>query len=390
MSISLDKFVNIQIVNNNISSTNTDRDTVVLITSEGEAPKDAIYSSAQEFIAAHSTGSFTNTTEYVNVYFNNSGNKLHVYEGVTQTSDPSQLSAFIRTLQDEYIVIAVVGLTFANAKTVAQSLDTASTVSGNSVPSGIHRKILLCRVAETDIYSSESLVEELNATGIYSLCAKYSDVNGAEMTIGAYLSNIVIYGNDTVHDYSYTSEVLDSFADDINHLRSTIPSSISDDDIYDVLDSNHINFDYTLAGVNRNIGGDMTSGLSLVNEFMLIVLQQTVTDRVLSTLASKLKGSTGLARLRSAISDELNRYVTNGYLTTDKIWTDESWTEVYNGTTYTIIDSNTPIPNGYIIQILPFTSLSESDKSGKYAPPIFLILADQYSIRKVNIYGEVI
>ena len=70
--------------------------------------------------------------------------------------------------------------------------------------------------------------------------------------------------------------------------------------------------------------GDTISFLDVTNS--LIVLHQTVTDRLLTLLAQKIKGNAGVSAIYTTIAGELNRYVTNGYLSTDKVWTDTTKT----------------------------------------------------------------
>ena len=48
------------------------------------------------------------------------------------------------------------------------------------------------------------------------------------------------------------------------------------------------------------------------------------------------------------------------------------------------------LKNGYIVKILPISSLSSTDKSNHSTPPIYIIIADQYGIRKITINGEII
>ena len=90
------------------------------------------------------------------------------------------------------------------------------------------------------------------------------------------------------------------------------------------------------------------------------------------------------------ICSELERYKNAGYLTTDKIWTNEDLKISRNGVTYTIVEKGTPLTNGYIVTILPMTALTDEERAERSAPPIYVILADQYGIRKMTISGEII
>ena len=205
---------------------------------------------------------------------------------------------------------------------------------------------------------------------------KYSTVLGAEMTIAAYLSRVNVYRTNTVADYMFTQEaVTDEKVDD-----TTFGS---------ILDEN-MNVDVYLAGAVRNMGGNLKNGADLINSYVKVILHQTLTERLLDLLTTKIKGARGLAQIYATIAQELEAYRSCGYLTTDKVWTDEDLTTTYNGQTYTIITKGTPLLLGYSIKILPLSSLTLVDKTERKTPPIYVIIADQYGIRKITINGEVI
>lgn len=368
MSISLENFVDVKIYTHPTSKRITDRDTYTILTTE--AGSSGVFESMSSDIGG------TNNQAYAKIFFQNGGKRIN-FVSITDTNTDTIIKA-VKELDDNLIYFSVIGanggIDIAKAKEVAKKLDEAySSKDKDAVvtdePVGIHRKILIVGISDTT-----GLDNELKT--IHSLAVKYSSVKGAEATIAAYLSKVKVYATNSVHDYCYTSE--------------NIEGSDVDDSTYTTLDDNNINFDYKIAGSVRNIGGNLTDGKSLINEFMLIVLQQTVTERLLALLGTKLKGSTAIARIRSTISDELNYYVKNGYLTLDKVWTDEDWDIEYNSSTYTIIESNTPLTTGYIVEILPLASISDEDRKAHKCPPIYIVLADSWGIRKVSLTGQVI
>lgn len=363
MSIDVRKFINVNIDYADQVGVISQRDTAVLITSEGVAGEKTLISSLsqwQEYIVGKV---FTTTTPYVNVFFAHGGSKLLVVEAST-------FADTIATLEDRYIVVAVVGQTMSTAKTNAITLDTRE---------GVKRKILLARATNADLSPVGESLPAANALGINSLAIKYSEVVGAEMTMAAYLTRVNINGNNTVFDYAFTSE---------NIAINTSPAI--DDTLFDVLMGFNLNFNIPLAGVTRNVGGNMSSGRPLINEFMLIVLHQTVTDELLILLTSKIKGNQALSAIRAIITQELNRYITNGYLDTNKIWVNEDWVVTHNAQSFTIITQGTPITLGYWIQVLPWSALDASDRAERKAPPIYLVLADSYGVRKIEVNGKVI
>ena len=134
------------------------------------------------------------------------------------------------------------------------------------------------------------------------------------MTVLAYLTNINGYYYESVQDYDFTVE----------KLKEEYYTQPSDDVVKGAIDKNY-NADVELAGELRNIGGNDTGGYSLVNDFMMILLSQTLSDKLLNVITSKIKyNQNGLNIIQSTIIQELDRYVNCGYLTKDKVWTDDT------------------------------------------------------------------
>ena len=218
--------------------------------------------------------------------------------------------------------------------------------------------------------------DTIDKDAVANFGVKYSTVLGAEMTIAAYLSRVNVYRTNTVADYMFTQETLTD-------------EKVDDTTFGSILDEN-MNVDVYLAGAVRNMGGNLKNGADLINSYVKIILHQTLTERLLDLLTTKIKGARGLAQIYATIAQELEAYRSCGYLTTDKVWTDEDLTTTYNGQTYTIITKGTPLLLGYSIKILPLSSLTLVDKTERKTPPIYIIIADQYGIRKITINGEVI
>ena len=315
-------------------------------------------------IAEHTISSYDEATQYYGenedllsyckMYFDNGGAKLLV----KPIAAISSLQAEIGKLDDKYICITCLD----NAAEMAKVATTRAT---NDTIYGINEKLLITRTADKTF-----------ATVVKNLITKYSSVTGAEMTIAAYLSQIDVYGIDTIYDYAFTQEAIT--AEDLTDAE------------YGTINSNNINVDIFLANATRNCGGNCTDGTDIVNNFVRIILHQTLTDRLLNLLTTKLKNSTGISKIYTVMTDELEKYKTSGYLTIDKIWTKDTLKIDYNGTAYTIIEQGTPLTNGYFIKVLPLSSLTESDKLAHSAPLIYVIIADQYGIRKITIHGDVI
>lgn len=362
MSVNLKHFVDINIkqhVSTGISGT---RDTVLLITSDGGSADSDVRDITDITKLNYTTKcvGLTNVLAYLEIYFANGGAKAEVHCLGNVTIANYLLAANIR---DEIICIAYAIESQADCLTAMTAAATAQDTNVNVY--GINKKLFLAPVATVaSQYSSDSLIVKIGALG-------------CEMTIAAYLSQINVYGIDTVYDYMYTKEVM-------------TPYTLASDTVYTSLMLNNINVDVELAGAIRNCGGNTTNGADIVNTFVLIILHQTVTYRLVELLGQKIKNSTGLSKIYATISQELGNYVTSGYLATDKVWTDQDLVITYNNESYTIIENGTALSDGYSVKILPFTSLSDADKAAHKTPPIYIILGTQYGIRAITISGEVI
>lgn len=360
--IDLKQFVDINIKSHVSSVVNGTRDTIVLFTSEGIVGTQKLISSMSQASSTYSASTAPNTLAYLTMYFNNGGVNVLVIEGTAYTDITAET---IANLDNSYIGVAYAASNenvedvYAALKAIAQTREASANIYG------INEKIIL---ASTKVKTDSDLVK--------NFAVKYSNVQGAEMTMAAYLSQVNVYGVDTIYDYAFTKEVIDE--EPITNTEFT------------QLMNNNINVDADLANAVRNCGGNCKDGSDLVNTYVKIILHQTLTDVLVNLMSQKLKGSIGLSKIYTAISQELEKYLACGYLTTDKIWTDETLTTVKNNVTYTIIEKGTPLTNGYNITVLPMSSLSQTDKAAHKAPAIYVIIADQYGIRHITINGEVI
>ena len=396
-AINITRFVDINILQHATSTVNATRDTTILFTNEeinkldsGTGKKGSTAAKTDEEVgtfasyeqwteATYGKGTEPHTDAFVKIYFDNGGNKIKIIK-----TDDSSFEASVKKLKNEEIVVAYANTNPENAystvKTCASNRNTDSSVYG------INQKILLCRYTTSDQTGNGSTKNENSE--IQNLCAKYSTVEGAEMTMAAYLSNIDCYGINTIKDYAYTIENIEETKDDATTAGVATTGGL--DELVGYAINNDFNIDVYLAGAVRNVGGNLTNGLDLVNQFTLIVLHQTLTDRLLNLLTTKLKGSSGITSIYTTIASELNRYLTNGYLTTDKVWEDGNYSISVNGTNYLLIANNTPLNLGYHISVLPFSSLTDEERARKECPLIYVFIADSYGIRKITVNGEVI
>lgn len=346
------------------------RDTVVLFTEDISnsdiGAQDILISSLEEGISIYEE--FPTTLAYLNMYFENNGAKVLVKEGKAINS---LIKDDLLALENKYICVLYAAPNNLISTTYSKFKDLTEAMYNDANVYGINEKLLITR---TNVDDSTVTTENVK-----NLLVKYSTVLGAEMTIAAYLSRINVYSIDSIFDYAFTQEKI-------------IPEELTDSTFGNILDHN-MNVDINLANVVRNCGGNCKDGEDLVNNYVRIILHQTLTDNLIDLLTQKIKSTTGLSKIYTVIAQELQKYLTSGYLTTDKFWQEEDLVVTYpqvGGKQYTIIEKGTPLTNGYLIKILPFTALSEADKTNHSAPPIYIIIADQYGIRHLTINGEVI
>lgn len=371
--IDVRRFVDIDIVQHVETQISGSRDTLILYTHEGtlgrisgnttdtitDNERIASWTAAN---AIYNASSFPDTNAYLSMYFNNAGARVVVIEGVDYNSLTADM---LKALPNEFILVALCSAV-ANAEDAYDALKAiAVTRQNDNDIYGINEKIIFGRTTARD-----------DADIVENFCAKYSQVYGAEMTMPAYVSGIDVYGVNTVNDYMYTSE--------------SINEEVLTDDEYEQVSLNNINVDTYLAGGVRNLGGNLKNGADFTNSFVRIIMHQTLTDRLLELLVTKIKSYNGVGRIYSTICKELENYRTCGYLTTDKSWTDETMTVTVNGTSYTIIEQGTALINGYYVKVLPLSALTDAQRAAHQAPPVYVIIADQYGIRSITVNGEII
>lgn len=353
MNIDLRHFVDINIQKHIEQTISGTRDTVALFTNVGSTKIRREFNRFSEANSFYSSNvNATTLLQYLEVFFEHGGSKIAVYEGHSTVTIED-----IKSLPDKEICVASTHLSFNNMQDLAIAMSNEY---------GIKEKLLMARIYTSDDYSVSTK----------NFVVKYSSHIGAEMTMAAYLSKIDVYKVNTVFDYAYTQELLP--AEDISETT------------FESLMLNNVNVNIYLANASRVCGGNCKDGAELTNNFVRIVLHQTLTDRLIALLTEKIKSNSGLGKIYSTIAQELNYYLNCGYLTTDKIWSNETLSIPYNGEQYTIIEKGTALTNGYIAKVLPLTSLSTADRQLHKAPLIYIIIADQYSIRSITINGEVI
>ena len=352
MAIDLKQFVDINIVPHVTANAKGTRN-AVLFTSEGSSGTQIVINDLND--ATTKLSEMPNTLKFATMFIEHGGTNLKVICGKATLT-----KADIASLDMSDVVVAYYSATGTNTLiTAAKAYEEDTSVYG------ANEKIFVS--AGTNA-SADTFKD------ITNFAYKYSTVTGAEMTMAAYLSKIDVYSIDSVKDYAFTKENI----------------AAVNDSVYDQSTMKNFNVDLKLANAVRNIGGNCTDGSDLVNSYVRIVLHQTLTEKLVDLLTQKLRGTAGVSKIYSTISKELQNYLTCGYLTTDKIWTDDSYKVTIGEQTYTIIEKGTALQNGYLIKILPMSSLTDAQKAKHSTPNIYVVIADQYGIRFITINGEVI
>lgn len=378
--VDIRNFVDINIKSKTVASITSTRETTILFTNDNKliASGSIVFSSLSEVEAKVGASNLASSIgyKYAKAYFEAGGVKLKAIYSATITD--TVILPLVNNLAEEEIVIGLCDTAKVGASAEV-ALALAQKYNAQTTSYGVAQKLFLGAIGYTEFTGNTAKYANPSVDNFALKVGDLTKQTGCEMTIGAYLSRIDFYGINTVQDYAYTKESLDvtGYPDNLNTI------------VKDVL-NNNANITIEIANSVRNVGGNLTSGEDLVNKFSLIVLHQTLSQRVFNTLSQKIKGNSAITALYSSISQELNRYITCGYLTTEKYWTNPDLTLSYNNKTYTLITQGTALTQGFKITILPLSSLTDEDKQEHKAPYIYVILADSYGIRKVVINGEVI
>lgn len=341
----------------------------------------------------------TNFKNYVDAFFDNGGYKLHsIITKVTPTTQETVNNQTVTVANDSFISIIkglpmeeiMVGFVKKEAEaTVTEEAFRTVAVAYNeeTAQEKIYQKIFVSEIMPTADAAS-GLSAYINGSAkvvdVENYVLKYGAM-GIGASILAYYTKMNVYNTDSAEDYCYTKEVYDD-----EETRGTSPNTFpayvfTDNELVKRAMLLDINIDINLSNSVRVIGGNDTAGNPLTNQFMLLVMHQTLTVKLYDVLATKPKyNAQGLSSVLNVITAELNKYVNNGFLSTNKYWTDG---DLYHDG-YLIIADNTLLNLGYKVVILPYESLTPEDIKAHLLPKIYIICADSYSIRKIVVNGE--
>lgn len=388
MSVQITNFVKINIKNHEFIGISGSRPTSLIlnIVSDLSGYED-IECTKSDYKSKLNDDKYKDLLTYANIYFDNGGNSLKIifatYNGDTDTFATNNFGTNVSFIElIKFIPIEYVVMTALDSRTGTSNkpLNFKNKIERLNNEDGVYHKIFV----------EEYTIDKLNNDFITTLntdtkpenyVIKFGD-KGISATVLAYYSKIDIYKPNVANDYAFTLEKFTSLGNDLKEKYYTENNS----NVVNVI-NNNLNIDAILDQSNiRNIGGNDIAGQELTNQYMLILLHQTLSQRLLQVLINKIKyNDIGVATILGAINQELNRYVNNGYLYQDKIWTDS---DLYYKNTL-IINENTPLTTGYKVVILPFSTLEPDDIKAHKLPDIYILIGDSYFIRQINITGEV-
>lgn len=295
------------------------------------------------------------TVPYAKIFFANGGARLALKNGTIANK--------LASMGNDIIVIAQAGLSSSSAKTAL-----GTTLSGLK---GLNRKLVVTR----DTLNDAPNTLDTSVEGDY-IISKASGVTGAEMSVCAYLSKMKPYKSGSPVDYDFTEEF--EIAEDGSSSLNLGNNSVT---------ALPYNFEMRIGNKYLNIGGNTISGKDIVEQYVIIIMEQLLTNRVFTALSSKLSGQSGLSAIRTAIASELDKFTNSGFLSTEQVWTKADLVLPNavdaNKPSETVITKNTPLGSGYHIHMFRLSS----DGRKAYA---VIVLATTKGIRFVEVYGKTI
>ena len=336
MSIKINNFVDVILKHIEPSLNDSSRPITVLLDANATDTGYFSKNGSGEGSSADEPAKYDETDNWQKAYFDNGGQILHIVDSLTNLP--------------------------TNEIIVTYKEDTSVSDLGE----GVDEKIYIMPTTSTTV------TNKLNGV-VYKKV-----VEGKEydiMTVAAYYSKIRAFNVDDVADYSFTAETVDE------------ANLIDTNDDAQALGTAHINYDTYLAGSTRNIGGDDIEGNDLTNWYMRIVLCQTLSDSLLTLLASKIKyNATGINAVKNCVSCELDKYVNSGYIKPTAMWTED---DLYIDKKLWLT-KDSPLISGYSIFISSFDTLTPDQKKAHQFPNIYIVYSEEYHIRKIVLRGTII
>ena len=267
------------------------------------------------------------------------------------------------------------GLLFEHRKNIIDYLDRLEVDEGTS-----YRKLFALDIIDI----GDVVLQGSSVNVMYKLVEKVSNGTVMDeryfyscMSILAHLSRIDLNKPATISDYCFTEEKL--------ILPVTNETSFNWQDLGGVA---NVVLDI-FGGVPTNFGGNTGGGTDLVEEYMTIFIAQDVLFTELNLLKLKLKSGNAIARVDSALVRTLEVYYQAGFLV-QTIYSGEDIIINKNGVNYTVLSKGSVITGGYVINILPINSRTQTEVNNRNLPDVHLIFNTAKGIRKINNVGKIV
>lgn len=391
MDLKLTNFIDITIKNHAISNSTGTYDTAALLyyVEGATSTINPTYYTLTD--NTNLSAELTGIKTYIDCFFNNGGSKLYVIKsdfgayansqtsGGSYTPTSDVVHAELEKLSTNVIMVGVTGVTAnTNYEVLFRSIFAAYNTKYDTEK--IYQKIFVCEIpyllGTTADLANYIDIQSKKVVSLENYVLKYGK-QGVGAAVLAYYTKINVFTTNATQDYAFTTEVFDETIEGYVFKSNDIVTEAM------LLDMNIVT---KLASQIKNLGGNDTAGYDLTNQFMLLVLHQTLTNSLINLLASKIKyNNTASALVLNNVISVLNQFVSNGYLTQGEAWTDSDL--YYEG--FKIISKDEVLTNGYKVCMLPFSTLTPTEKANRQLPKIFVLIADSYPIRKIVISGEV-
>lgn len=374
-------------------------DTVVYITNDilnknGEVATEVLCKDLAEVEAAVGNEVIYQSAK---VYFENYGKKL-----LLLTASAYTLEAFkndiqrARAITNNFIFINItntlIGETSAGEEgTIGYSFDTLVEIANYCDNTKSPYKIRLCLTTNSINFIKEKGLLNYNVAVKYATKVYNSKLLDLSLLIGAYFTRINLDGEDTIKDYCYTREIVIADKEKLGAEEVTQAQ-------FEVLVNNpegeegYYNFIDKIGADVVNFGGNYANikTLPIHTDFGAIAIENDITYSVLELMIGKqYLTDAGLANVKAAIHNQLQRYKTNGYLNPGASYSGEDLVIKYNSRTFNVIKKGTILSQGFYVYTIPVVNISDADRASKKFPPIYVVMETQSGARVVEITGEI-
>lgn len=307
------------------------------------------------------------------IYFNNGGTDLLIYQQSSSASDTDTLNALFTAVQNN-TYRDFVWLTFAEDKTAEELQSIVSSLE--NAPTQLPKFLAQTSNVENapSVLTGASLK---NAALLYSsevsVSAPYSAI-----CISAYFSGINLNTNNSLKSIQHTL------------ISGVTTSNITTAQLTSLYESNwnaivNLGDRYTIFD-----GGKMINGEPIHSSWGFAVFKRDCENSITDLLITKLPyDNSSNAVIENTLSTICARYVSNGLIGAGKTYNQNTVVVTYGTNNYTVITNGQVLNNGYYIYSIPIGTAIASDKAINKTPPIYIYAIINDVIRMVEINGEV-